>query len=185
MESYLRDRIILGQLIFVLQAVGDFFLFLPRFCGVARRYVVSGGLQGAENSGGIEHVEEVMDKKFACEARGLIYVDRKQCLTEGLKKSFEHFHEFTLNCGAPIGTILMLARSTCRQCNGKLLVEANGDVVVFYHIYFGSYLGSRVKKSEGGKVDINFDHVHYLGMVALNVQGVNQAVVIYRMFWCI
>ena len=148
MESYLSDRVILGRLIFVLQAVGDFFLFLPRFCGVVRRYVVSGGLQGAENSGGVEHEEEVMDQKFACEARGLIYVDRKQCLTEGLKKSFEHFHEFTLNCGAPIGTILMSARSTCRRCNGKLLVEANGHVVVFYHIYFGSYLGSRFSSEE-------------------------------------
>ena len=32
---------------------------------------------------------------------------------------------------------------------------------------------------------LNFDHVHCLEMVVLNVQGVNQAVVIYRMFWCI
>ena len=40
----------------------------------------------------------------------------------------------------------MSSRSTCRRCNGKLSVEANGHVV-FYHIYFGSYLGSRVKKS--------------------------------------
>ena len=56
----------------MLQIVGDFFLFLPRFCGVVRRYVVSGGLQGAENSSGIEHEEEVMDQKFACEARSYL-----------------------------------------------------------------------------------------------------------------
>ena len=128
MKSYLNNRVILGRLIFVLQAVGDFFLFLPRFCGVVRRYVVSGGLQATENTGGIEHEDEVVDQKFACETRGLLYLDRQQCLTKGLKKSFKHFHDFTLNCGAPIGTILMSSRSTCRRCNGKLLV------VVFYHI---------------------------------------------------
>ena len=74
-------------------------------------------------------------------------MDRERCLTEGLKKSFDHFHEFTLNCGLPVGTLLMSRRNTCRRCNGKLLVEANSHVVVFYHIYFGSYLGSRVTKS--------------------------------------
>ena len=147
MESYLNNRVILGRLIFVLQVVGDLFLFLPRFCGAVRRYVVNGGFQEADNKVSVEHEEEVVDKKFACETRGLLYLDRQQCLTEGLKKSFEHFHAFTLNCGTPIGTILMSARTTCRRCNGKLSVEANGHVVVFYHIYFGSYLGSRVKKS--------------------------------------
>ena len=46
MESYLNNRVILGLLIFVLQAVGNFFLFLRRLYGVVRRYVVSGGSQG-------------------------------------------------------------------------------------------------------------------------------------------
>ena len=55
MESYLSERVVLGRLTFVLQAVGDFFLCLPRFCGVMRRYVVRGGLQGAENNGGVGH----------------------------------------------------------------------------------------------------------------------------------
>ena len=79
MESYLNNRVILG----------DF--FSPRFCGVVRRYVVSGGLQGTENTGGVEHEEEVVDQKFACETRGLLYLDREQCLTEGLKKTIRAF----------------------------------------------------------------------------------------------
>ena len=48
----------------MLQAVGDFFLCLPRFCGVMRRYVVRGGLQGAENNGGVGHKEGVIDQKI-------------------------------------------------------------------------------------------------------------------------
>jgi hypothetical protein len=147
MESYLNNRVILGRLIFVLQALGDYFLFIPRFCGVVRRYVVNGGVQEPESNGDVQHDEGLEDQRFACETKGLLYVDREQCLTEGLKKSFDHFHDFTLKCGSPIGTILMSGRSTCRRCNGKLSVDANGHVVVFYHIYFGSYLGSRVKKS--------------------------------------
>ena len=83
------------------------FLFLPYFCCVERRYAVSSVLQGTENTGGVEHEEEVIDQKFSCETRGLLYLNLEQCLTEGLKKSFEHFHDFTLNCGAPIGTMSM------------------------------------------------------------------------------
>lgn len=133
---------------FVLQVLGDYFLLLPRFCGVVRRYVVNGGSEVPQNiMDEVEPDEEVENQKFACETKGLLYVDRQQCLTEGLKKSFDLFHNFTLSCDTPIGTILMSGRSTCRRCNGKLLVDTNKHVVVFYHIYFGSYLGSRVTKS--------------------------------------
>ncbi|CAB4004925.1 Hypothetical predicted protein [Paramuricea clavata] len=145
MEGYLNNQIFLGRLVFVLQALGEYFLLVPHFCGVMRRYIVHGDI----NNGEIEQVDDkaVEEGKFYCETRGLLYLDREQSLVEGFKKTFHQFHEFTLSCGSAIGTILISKRTACHRCGGKLLVEGNGNVVVFYHIYFGSYLGSRVKKS--------------------------------------
>lgn len=73
------------------------------FVVLLRRYIVHGDI----NNGEIEEVDDkaVEERKFYCETRGLLYLDREQSLVEGFKKTFDRFHEFTLSCGSPIGTI--------------------------------------------------------------------------------
>ena len=59
---------------------------------------------------------------------------------------FKSFHDFSVQCGNPIATILVSKRENCRICNKLLLLDGNTHVVVIYHEQYGTYLGSRVTK---------------------------------------
>ena len=89
----------------------------------------------------VDHVE---DETFKSEVSSLIYLH--PYLANGFKDLFKDFHDFTLSCGSPMGTILMSNRSTCRNCKRCLSIESKQHVVVFYHINLGSYVGCRVTK---------------------------------------
>ena len=60
---------------------------------------------------------------------------------------FKSFHDFSVNCGNPIATILVSKQENCRMCKKPLLLDPNTHVVVIYDEHRGTYLGSRVTKN--------------------------------------
>ncbi|CAB4016880.1 Hypothetical predicted protein [Paramuricea clavata] len=67
-------------------------------------------------------------------------------LATDYKKTFKEFHDFTLSCGSPMGTILVSSRTICHKCERPLSVEQKKNMVVFYHINLGSYVSCRLTK---------------------------------------
>ena len=86
------------------------------------------------------------DARFASETRSLLYLYGETKINKGLKQCFSEFHDFSVGSGCPMATILATNREVCRRCNKKLVIEGKPRVVVLYHIFFGSYLGSRITK---------------------------------------
>ncbi|CAB3997256.1 Hypothetical predicted protein [Paramuricea clavata] len=126
---------------FLFQLVGQTFLWLPQCYSVIRRYVVLGISNEQE-----EIANEIEDQRFAHEVNSLLYICRNKNVTKGFKEQFSEFHDFTLQAGMPMATILATKREQCRRCNKTLVVDGKPHVIVFYHIFLGSYLGSRITK---------------------------------------
>ena len=63
-----------------------------------------------------------------------------------VEHGFPDFHNFSLNSGKPLATILVTTQERCRMCGKALAVDPNTHIVVIYHEQRGSYLGSRVTK---------------------------------------
>ena len=70
------------------------------------------------------------------------------------------FHDFSMNCGQPMGTVLISKHATSVDFAKKgLSVDTNIHVVVIYHEGRRPYLGSRVTKCcRGCKV---YEHYGY------------------------
>ena len=62
------------------------------------------------------------------------------------REIFRDFHDFSLNCGKPIATVLSSSREICRKCGKKLAFENKVIPVVIYSNHRGTYLGSRLTK---------------------------------------
>ncbi len=139
MEGYINNNFVLRKLMFLFQIIGDVFLYFPRFCSIARRYVLVGV---SEN----DSVDEKEDAQFAAETRSLLYICKSANLMNGFKADFREFHDFTINCGMPMASILVSKRDCCRRCNKRLVVDGKPRVVVIYHIFHGTYLGSRITR---------------------------------------
>ena len=63
---------------------------------------------------------------FASEARSLI-LSQSGChlpFVEDFKKTFDYFHRYTVECGIPLGSILVSKREVCPRCGRKLVIEA-------------------------------------------------------------
>ena len=63
-----------------------------------------------------------------------------------VERGFPDFHNFSLNSGKPMATVLVSLQERCRGCNKVLAVDPNTHVVVIYHEQRGSHLASRVTK---------------------------------------
>ena len=143
MTSYMSSVPFLSKIIFVLRTVGDGFLVMKNLCNIVRRFFISECV-GNELVRSIE-VDNVEDERFKSEVSSLIYLH--PYLANGSKDLFKDFHDFTLSCGSPMGTILMINQSTCRNnCKRYLSIESKQHLVIFYHINLGSYIGCRVTK---------------------------------------
>ncbi|CAB4017095.1 Hypothetical predicted protein [Paramuricea clavata] len=94
----------------------------------------------------LSNEEKLCADKFASETRSLMFLHGNGVLTEGLKENFRVFHDFSVRSGVPMGSVLITNRDQCRKCTRVLQVDDKTHVIVIYHIYFGSYLGSRITK---------------------------------------
>ena len=139
----LKGRLGVRKLYFVLQILGEAFLCVPKFISLAREYVLVDGT--SVGHGDTTKTSKKDDERFASETQSLLYL-QGPVATAGLRYQFRLFHDFAMAHGVPMGGILVCSRETCRRCDGRLQVDKNYHVVVFYHEYFGSYLGSRVTK---------------------------------------
>ena len=95
-----------------------------------RRFVIS-ECAGNELVRSIE-VDHVEDERFKIEVNSLIYLH--PYFANGSKDLLKDFHDFTLSCGSPMGTILMSNRSTCCNCKRCISIESKQHVAVFYLI---------------------------------------------------
>ena len=100
----------LPKIIFVLRIVGDGFSVLKNLYNIVRHFVIP-ECAGNELVRSIE-VDHVKDERFKSKVSCLMYLHPH--LANGSKDLFKDFHDFTLSCGSPMGTIFM--RSTCRNC---------------------------------------------------------------------
>ena len=67
------------------------------------------------------------DEVFVRESKSLFYLYPQLGNTED---RFREFHEFSINCGQPMGVVLTTKCEVCRLCKRVLLVEPNSHVVV-------------------------------------------------------
>ena len=93
----------LWKIIFALQTVGNGFLVLKNLCNIVKRFVISEGI-GSQLVESTE-VDDVEAKRFKSNVSSLIYLHPS--LANDSKDLFKDFHDFSLSCGSPIGTILM------------------------------------------------------------------------------
>ena len=128
---------------FLFQIIGEAFLYFPRYVSIVRRYVVGGV---AENDMDVVEQDEQENARFVSETKSLMYLCRSANITADFKENFWDFHDFTFNCGLPMGSVLVSERQVCRRCNKALIVEGKPHVVVIYHIFWGTYLGTRITK---------------------------------------
>ena len=140
MPGFLEDRLRLFRFFAAFHFVGRAFLKLSSLSSVVKRYVcaeeavVVGGKRKSSESGSV----------FEGEAASFFYMNPAIDGVFG-----HHFHEFqryTMQCGQPIGSILISKRDVCRACKKNLSVDAATHVVVIYHRERGSYLGTRITK---------------------------------------
>ena len=81
---------------------------------------------------------------FIVETQSLLYLHPSSLRSE--KEQFHYFHDFTLQCGTPLGTILAAKRDSSRNCRKKLATDGKVFPVVIYSCQRGSYLGSCLTK---------------------------------------
>ena len=95
-------------------------------CGEKEQIVLDGKGKRLDGEDGI----------FAREAEDFLYVFPE---FGDVELGFPDFHNFSVNSGKPMATVLVSTREV-------LAVDANTHVVVIYHEQRGTYLGSRVTK---------------------------------------
>ena len=108
MVSLFQNHFVIRKKMFLFQMIGACFLCVPGYCSVARHYVF-GSLRRQDfgagaNNDGMNGKQE--DERFSGEARSLLYLSRNENLTRGIKESFYDFHDYSLNSGLPMASIL-------------------------------------------------------------------------------
>ena len=140
-RSMTRSHSFLSRLFYVFQLIGESFLAVSQFSSVVRLFVLNGPDSSVDDC---EKGDEALDIKFVSEAKSLLYLHGS--LVKNYKEKFLEFSDFSLNCGMPVGSVLMSSREVCRRCGCALFVDEKPHVVVVYHAHLGTYLGSRVTK---------------------------------------
>ena len=134
MESLLSNFNRVLRVAFVFQTVGSIFLHVSNLASIVRQYVY-----GNTDSNTTMNVNA-----FTAEAQTLLYLTPDVVMSSA--RQFQQFHDFTLQNGLPMATILITQREDCRKCGKPLLIEKNSHPVIVYHTGRGTYLGSRFIK---------------------------------------
>ena len=102
-------------------------------CGEKEHIVLDGKGNRLEGEDGI----------FAREAEGFLFLFPE---FGDVERGCPDFHNFSVNSGKPMATLLVTSQERCRLCGKVVAVDSNSHVVVIYHEQRRSYLGSRVTK---------------------------------------
>ena len=78
---------------------------------------------------GPSEVDDIEDERFKSEVSCLVYLHPSLAIDS--KDLLKDFHDFTLQCGSPSGTVLSSSRSVCRKCERELSIEPKRHVVIF------------------------------------------------------
>ena len=140
MAGFLADRMRLFRFLSVINFVGTSFLKLCSFTSVVKRFVC-GEKEEIVVDGKRKRLDGE-DASFARVVEGFFYLFPEFGEVE---RGFPDFHNFSLNSGKPMPTVLVSLQERCRGCN-NLAVDPNTHVVVIYQEQRGSYLASRVTK---------------------------------------
>ena len=142
----------LFRLFHVLDFMGAAFPNLTAFTAVIKRFVL-GEKPGSDIQVVDDKKKKHSEKAGTCGEDLTVFVAETESLLdlfpemkEGRMKVFKAFHNFSVDCGNPMATILVSKRDNCRICNRTLLFDKKTHVVVIYHEGRGTYLGSRVTK---------------------------------------
>ena len=127
MEGYITNK-----LLSLFQLIGKAFLFIPNFYSVVRRNVVVGSGRREVCKGAELKLE---DERFTSETRSLLYLYGESNVNKSYKQCFSEFHDFSVDSGLPMASMLATNREVCHRCNKKLTIEGKSHVVVFYHIF--------------------------------------------------
>ena len=131
MASFLEDHGRLFRLFSVLHFVGRSFLKICEFTSVVKPYVC--GVKEEVVGGKRKRLDG--DEMFVREAESLFYLFPEL----GDVKRFQDFHDSSVSCAQPMGTVLVSKLERCRFCKKLLAVDPNRHVVVM------SLLIARVK----------------------------------------
>ena len=88
-----------------------------------------------------EDKRQAVNSIFVTETQNLLHFHSS--LLKSDRELFRDFHDFSLNCGKPIATVLNSSREICGKCGKKLAFENKVIPVVIYSNHRGTYLGSR------------------------------------------
>ena len=114
-----------------LNRIGRTFLNLREFTTVVERYVFGYDVQQDSST-------------FSAECKSLFQL--VPSLNESSPEEFKKFHDFTVECGHPISSVLVSVHQFCRKCGQALVLEKKRHVVEIYYSERGSYLGCRMTK---------------------------------------
>lgn len=134
MASFLSNFDRLFTVAFVFQTVGSIFLQLSNLASIVKQHVY-----GTTESNTTMDVEA-----FTAEAQSLLYLTPDAVMSSACR--FQQFHDFTLQNGLPMATILITQRENCRKCSRPLQIDKNNHPVIVYHASRGTYMGSRFLK---------------------------------------
>lgn len=116
------------------ETIGHIFLSLFNLTSVIKRYVY--------NETEDERALDV--EAFAAESQSLRYLNPD--IEMSSERHFQQFHDFTLKCGQPMGTLLVTDKENCRKCGKALVLDKKSHPVIIYHTQRGTYIGSRLVK---------------------------------------
>ena len=121
MSTTVRNYCHLFRVRFVFQTIGDIFLSLTSFASVVTQYIY--GTSPQQTTQDVE--------AFTAETRSLLFLNPN--IVAFSEREFQEFHDFTLSCGQPMGTVLVSERVKCRKCDKPLVLEKTSHPVVIYH----------------------------------------------------
>ena len=147
MAGVFGDYSRLFRLLHVINFVGIRFLSISSFASVIKRYVwgENPGTEPKAKKKNYSNISGNEDSMFVAEVASLL--DLFPEVSKECTEMFKSLHDFSVNCGIPIGTILVSKQENCRLCGKPLLLDPNTHVVVIYDDHRGTYLGSRVTKN--------------------------------------
>ena len=109
MADVLKNFSYLSRVIFVIHTKGNVSLRILTFISVVKQFVLGKALQDEEKK--TEH--EL--RTFTAETKMLLHLDPSLLLPE--RETFRNFHDFSVGCGQPLGTVLVSERQSCRRCH--------------------------------------------------------------------
>ena len=111
MSSVLKNILYLSRLFQVINRIGNTFLTLREFSTVIERFVFG------------YDVHQVIEESstFAAESESLFQL--VPSLKDSSSEDFKKFHDFTVECGHPMVSVLVSDYQFCRKCGQALVLE--------------------------------------------------------------